>query len=67
MREGYKDNRKARATNPDEEKLDPPKGDCYHLGYAVLDRAQRGRPREEMSDPIPWDEGAWNSITYPDR
>jgi hypothetical protein len=67
MREGYNANRRSPAKNPDPEKLEPPEGDCYHLGYAVLSKAERGRPREEMSERMGWDEGPFNSISYPDQ
>ena len=67
MREGSKDNRRAKLLNPDRTSPDEaPMAEVGKDGYAVLSRARRGQPRQEMSDPLGYDEGPWNSISYPD-
>jgi len=66
MREGARDNRRQQKLNPQKRTLDAPERGLAQDGYRCLSQAVRGRPREELSDPMRFDEGAWNSVTYPD-
>ena len=66
MREGSRDNRRSRALNPVKRTLEPPEQGAAKQGYSCLSKADRGRPREQISDPMGFDEGPWHALTYPD-
>jgi hypothetical protein len=69
MREGAMQNRYSVPPRPDDDGRtmeDENEGNALKAGYTCLSKAERGRPREEMSEPVPMDMGPWRSMQYPD-
>lgn len=42
-------------------------GDFAHQGYRVLSKAERGEPRQRLSEDLDFDQGPYHSMDYPDR
>lgn len=69
MREGANQNTYSVPPRPDNDgrTMTPEgEGNALECGYTCLSKAERGRPRQEMADPLPSDMGPYNSIQYPD-